>query len=216
MGRVQSVPLLLELMADKQLGVSATAAYKRITGANGVEGEKPFPPPPVAEGEDEEEALPPDPAKAKADWEQRQSGMPSDRAWQAGVGIADGMLPIGFDDASPRDAARRLSTAAGAARRDARTLSSRRWQFASGSLTMAHPEIDNRTPFAFAPLFIADEDGRPIVATIVKATFDVSLRGECDVRARSRRRSTSKANRTVSREEQPAPRAGDGVHQGGH
>ena len=97
MGRVQSVPLLLELMADKQLGVSAAAAYKRITGANSVEGEKPFPPPPVAEGEDEEEALPPDPAKAKADWEQRQSGMPSDRAWQAGVGIADGMLPIGFD-----------------------------------------------------------------------------------------------------------------------
>jgi uncharacterized protein (TIGR02270 family) len=97
MGRVQSVPLLLELMADKQLGVAAAAAYKRITGANSVEGEKPFPPPQVPEGEDEEEALPPDPAKAKADWEQRQSGMTSDRAWQAGVGIGDGMLPIGFD-----------------------------------------------------------------------------------------------------------------------
>lgn len=42
---------------------------------------------------------------------------------------------------------------------------------------MAHPEIDNRTPFAFEPLFVADEDGRPIVATIVKATFDVSPQG---------------------------------------
>lgn len=43
---------------------------------------------------------------------------------------------------------------------------------------MAYPEIDNRTPFAFAPLFIADEDGRPVVVPIVKATFDVSPRGE--------------------------------------
>jgi hypothetical protein len=97
MGRVQSVPLLLELIADKQLGVAATAAYKRITGATGVEGQKPFPPPPVAEGEDEDEALPPDPAKAKADWERRQSALTPDRAWQGGVGITDGMLPTGFD-----------------------------------------------------------------------------------------------------------------------
>jgi uncharacterized protein (TIGR02270 family) len=97
MGRVQSIPLLLELMGDAKLGIPATAAYKRITGASGVEAEKPFPPPPVAEGEDEEEALPPDPAKAKKDWQQRQSVMTSDRAWQAGIGIADGMLPTEFD-----------------------------------------------------------------------------------------------------------------------
>ena len=43
---------------------------------------------------------------------------------------------------------------------------------------MGHPKIDNRTPFAFEPLFIADEDGRPIVVPIVKATFDVSPRGD--------------------------------------
>ncbi len=43
---------------------------------------------------------------------------------------------------------------------------------------MAHPEIDNRTPFACEALFIADEAGRPIVAPIVKATFAVSSRGE--------------------------------------
>jgi len=42
---------------------------------------------------------------------------------------------------------------------------------------VGHPQVDNRTPFAFEPLFIADEDGRPIVATIVKATFDVSPQG---------------------------------------
>jgi uncharacterized protein (TIGR02270 family) len=97
MGRVQSVPLLLELMADAALGVHATAAYKRITGATGIEGEKPFPPPPVSEGEDEDESLPPDPAKAKRDWEQRQSTFTPDRVWQAGIGIIDGVLPAGFD-----------------------------------------------------------------------------------------------------------------------
>jgi len=42
---------------------------------------------------------------------------------------------------------------------------------------MSHPEIDNRTPFAFEALFIADEDGRPILVPIVKATFDVDARG---------------------------------------
>jgi uncharacterized protein (TIGR02270 family) len=111
MGRVQSIPLLLELMADKQLGVAATAAYKRITGAARVEGDKPFPPPKVAEGEDEEEALPPDPARAKADWQDRQPAMTPDRAWQGGIGIADGMMPIGFNDlplATRRDVYLRL------------------------------------------------------------------------------------------------------------
>jgi uncharacterized protein (TIGR02270 family) len=111
MGRVQCVPLLLELIADKQLGVPATAAYKRITGASGIEDEKPFPPPPVAEGEDEDEALPPDPGKAKADWQRRQSTLTPDRAWQGGIGITDGVLPVGFDDlplATRRDVYLRL------------------------------------------------------------------------------------------------------------
>ena len=111
MGRVQSIPLLLELMGDKQLGVAATTAYKRITGATRVEGDKPFPPPKIAEGEDEDEALPPDPAKAKADWQERQGAMAPDRAWQAGVGIADGSLPLGFNDlplATRRDVYLRL------------------------------------------------------------------------------------------------------------
>lgn len=43
---------------------------------------------------------------------------------------------------------------------------------------MGHPVLDNETPFEFAPLLVADEEGRPIVAPIVKATFDVSPAGE--------------------------------------
>jgi hypothetical protein len=42
---------------------------------------------------------------------------------------------------------------------------------------MGHPSIDNRTPFAFEPLLLADEDGRPIVAPLVKATFDLDSNG---------------------------------------
>ena len=111
MGRVQAVPLLLELMADSALGVPATAAYKRITGATGIEGEKPVPRPPVAEGEDEEEALPPNPEKARADWQHRRPAMAPDRAWQGGVGVTDGELPVAFNDfplATRRDVYLRL------------------------------------------------------------------------------------------------------------
>jgi hypothetical protein len=42
---------------------------------------------------------------------------------------------------------------------------------------LGHPEIVNSTPFAFEPVFIADEDLRPVVVTVVKATFDFDLRG---------------------------------------
>lgn len=46
-------------------------------------------------------------------------------------------------------------------------------------ITMGHPEIDNRTPFAFAPLFVADEEGRPVIATVVKATLVIDAGGGC-------------------------------------
>ena len=117
MGRMQSIPLLLELMSDAALGIHATAAYKRITGATGIEGEKAFPPPPVADGEDEVESLPPDPQKAKRDWEQRQSMFTPDRIWQAGMGIIDGILPTEFDTlplATRRDVYLRLRARAAA------------------------------------------------------------------------------------------------------
>ncbi len=43
---------------------------------------------------------------------------------------------------------------------------------------MPHPQIVNRTPFVVEPLFVADEDGRPVLVPLVKATFDVNARGE--------------------------------------
>jgi hypothetical protein len=42
---------------------------------------------------------------------------------------------------------------------------------------MPHPKIENRTPFAFEPLFIADEDGRPLLVPIVKATYRITKKG---------------------------------------
>ncbi len=105
LGTVGAVPIVLELMADEALGVAATAAYKRITGARDVEGEMPVPRPEVAEGEDECEDLPPDPAKAKRDWEARSKRMTADRAWQAGIAIPDAQLPAEFD-ALPLDSRR--------------------------------------------------------------------------------------------------------------
>jgi uncharacterized protein (TIGR02270 family) len=94
MGRVEAVPFLIELMADSDLGITATAAYKRITGAHDIEGEKPFPPPEVPEGEDEEEALPPDPEKARADWERRRNELIPGVSWQAGVPVPEGSFPV--------------------------------------------------------------------------------------------------------------------------
>jgi hypothetical protein len=43
---------------------------------------------------------------------------------------------------------------------------------------LGHPEIENRTPFAFEPVFIADEELRPIVVTVIKATYEFDLHGE--------------------------------------
>jgi hypothetical protein len=42
---------------------------------------------------------------------------------------------------------------------------------------LGHPDITNGTPFAFTPLFLADEDLRPVVVTVVKATFRFDLDG---------------------------------------
>lgn len=36
---------------------------------------------------------------------------------------------------------------------------------------MGHPDIDNETPFAFEPVFIADEEGRPLLVPVVKGTW---------------------------------------------
>ena len=42
---------------------------------------------------------------------------------------------------------------------------------------MGHPEIDNRTLLQFAPVFVADEEGRPVIVTIVKATIAIDAKG---------------------------------------
>jgi hypothetical protein len=38
---------------------------------------------------------------------------------------------------------------------------------------MPHPVIDNATPLVIEPVFLEDEDGRPTLTTVVKATFDI-------------------------------------------
>jgi len=42
---------------------------------------------------------------------------------------------------------------------------------------MGHPAVENGTPFAFEPLFVADEEGRPLLVPLVKATFDIGKTG---------------------------------------
>jgi len=42
---------------------------------------------------------------------------------------------------------------------------------------VGHPELENTTPFAFEALYTNDEDGRPVVAPLVKATFDIGVGG---------------------------------------
>lgn len=42
---------------------------------------------------------------------------------------------------------------------------------------MGHAQHDNRTPFRLEPLFVADEEGRPMLVCVVKGTFDVDRTG---------------------------------------
>jgi hypothetical protein len=42
---------------------------------------------------------------------------------------------------------------------------------------VGHPDVQNGTPFAFEPLFIADEDLRPVVVTVIKATYEFDSDG---------------------------------------
>lgn len=44
---------------------------------------------------------------------------------------------------------------------------------------MSHPEINNATPYAFENLHLLDEDGRPVLVAVVKATFTVDSTGSC-------------------------------------
>ncbi|HYD41573.1 MAG TPA: DUF2169 domain-containing protein [Anaeromyxobacter sp.] len=42
---------------------------------------------------------------------------------------------------------------------------------------MGHPAVENATPFAFEPVFVADEEGRPLLVPLVKATYDIAATG---------------------------------------
>ncbi len=42
---------------------------------------------------------------------------------------------------------------------------------------MGHASIDNKTPYEFAALHLTNEDGRPIVVTVVRATFSIRRGG---------------------------------------
>jgi len=44
---------------------------------------------------------------------------------------------------------------------------------------MGHPAAENRTAFAFAPLFLADEQGRPVLTAVIKGTFAIGADGRC-------------------------------------
>ncbi len=98
LGRTTAVPLLIELARDDALGVAAALAYQRITGFRDAFGEKPWPPPAVAEGEDENEELPPDPDAIAGDWRRCESRLTKDRSWQFGTEIPGDRLPASFDD----------------------------------------------------------------------------------------------------------------------
>jgi hypothetical protein len=42
---------------------------------------------------------------------------------------------------------------------------------------VGHPKTDNQTPFAFEPVFVSDENLRPVVVTVVKATYSLDETG---------------------------------------
>jgi hypothetical protein len=41
---------------------------------------------------------------------------------------------------------------------------------------MGHASIENETPFAFEALFLADEEGRPLLVTVIRATYSIAGR----------------------------------------
>jgi hypothetical protein len=38
---------------------------------------------------------------------------------------------------------------------------------------LGHPAVENATPFAYEPVFVADEEGRPLLVAVVKGTWDI-------------------------------------------
>ena len=42
---------------------------------------------------------------------------------------------------------------------------------------MGHPTVENETPFAFDIMSLADEEGRPLLVLVVKATYSLGEPG---------------------------------------
>ena len=42
---------------------------------------------------------------------------------------------------------------------------------------MGHPAVENSTPFAYEPVFVANEGGRPLLVAVVKGTWDIGPQG---------------------------------------
>jgi hypothetical protein len=77
---------------------------------------------------------------------------------------------------------------------------------------MPHPEIVNTTPFSFEPNFTADEDLRPIIVTLIKASFTFDLSGNVGLAEEqvpvdfSGKRWTESASSSYKYEPETAPR----------
>jgi uncharacterized protein (TIGR02270 family) len=102
LGRVQTIPLLIELMEqDEEHARAAAEAFQRITGEDGIEREKP-PPEPIdetdLEGEFEDDTPPPDPEKAKAWWEANHERFAPEGRWQAGIEVSEAVSAPLFND----------------------------------------------------------------------------------------------------------------------
>jgi hypothetical protein len=48
---------------------------------------------------------------------------------------------------------------------------------------LGHAQIENKTPFVFEPLHLMDEDCRPLLVPVLKASFDVDDSGRCRLAA---------------------------------
>jgi hypothetical protein len=87
LGRLEAIPALLEAMTKPELARAAGDAFRRITGAEDLTGERAEraePPGPDLEAEFADDEPTPDPVKARAWWQARQAEFKPSRRWQAG------------------------------------------------------------------------------------------------------------------------------------
>jgi hypothetical protein len=46
---------------------------------------------------------------------------------------------------------------------------------------MGHPDVENKTPLAFEPMFLVDEEFCPLFVPVIKGTFRIGDRGDCQL-----------------------------------